>query len=112
MTGFFIQSKPEEVKEAVLTAIDVGYRLIDTAYVYGNEHVIGEALQEAFKANKVKREELFITTKVCPLIFLYLLKILSAPYIYKCKLNIARWNISFLKTVCLLPVFLRSSVLT
>jgi alcohol dehydrogenase (NADP+) len=58
------QSKPEEVKEAVLTAIDVGYRLIDTAYVYGNEHVIGEALQEAFKANKVKREELFITTKL------------------------------------------------
>jgi diketogulonate reductase-like aldo/keto reductase len=58
------QSKPEEVKQAVLTAIDVGYRLIDTAYVYGNEEVIGEALQEAFKTNKVKREELFITTKL------------------------------------------------
>jgi len=58
------QSKPEEVKLAVLTAIDAGYRLIDTAYVYGNESVIGEALQEAFKANKVKREELFITTKL------------------------------------------------
>jgi len=58
------QSKPEEVKQAVLTAIDEGYRLIDTAYVYGNESVIGEALQEAFTANKVKREDMFITTKL------------------------------------------------
>jgi len=58
------QSKPEEVKQAVLTAIDAGYRLIDTAYAYGNENVIGEALQEAFKAKKVKREEMFITTKL------------------------------------------------
>jgi len=58
------QSKPEEVKNAVLTAIDVGYRLIDTAFAYGNETVIGEALQEAFKAGKVKREDMFITTKL------------------------------------------------
>jgi len=58
------QSKPEEVKQAVLAAIDAGYRLIDTAYVYGNETVIGEALQEAFNAKKVKREEMFITTKL------------------------------------------------
>jgi len=58
------QSKPEEVKAAVLKAIEVGYRLIDTAYAYGNEHVIGEALQEAFKSGKVKREDMFITTKL------------------------------------------------
>ncbi|WKX91631.1 hypothetical protein Q1695_010005 [Nippostrongylus brasiliensis] len=58
------QSSPEEVKTAVKTAIETGYRLIDTAEVYGNEEAIGEALQELFKAGKLKREELFITTKL------------------------------------------------
>ena len=58
------QSKPEEVKRAVLEAIDVGYRLIDTASLYFNEEAIGEAVEEAISNGKVKREELFITTKV------------------------------------------------
>jgi len=58
------QSKPEEIKLAVQSAIETGYRLIDTAYVYGNEQVIGETLQEAFKSGKVKREDMFITTKL------------------------------------------------
>jgi aldehyde reductase len=48
----------------VQSAIETGYRLIDTAYVYGNEQVIGETLQEAFKSGKVKREDMFITTKL------------------------------------------------
>jgi alcohol dehydrogenase (NADP+) len=58
------QSKPEEIKLAVQSAIESGYRLIDTAFVYGNEQVIGETLQEAFKSGKVKREDMFITTKL------------------------------------------------
>jgi len=58
------QSKPEEIKLAVQSAIETGYRLIDTAFVYGNENVIGETLQEAFKSGKVKREDMFITTKL------------------------------------------------
>lgn len=69
---FFLQSKPGEIALAVETAIESGYRLIDTAFVYGNEKEIGESLQKLFKKGTVKREELFITTKVrqiCGLIF-------------------------------------------
>ncbi|OWF40675.1 aldo-keto reductase family 1 member B10-like [Mizuhopecten yessoensis] len=58
------QSDPEEVKTAVRTAIDYGYRLIDTAYNYVNEDAIGEVVEEACKAGKVKREEMFICTKL------------------------------------------------
>ncbi|AVK62525.1 2,5-diketo-D-gluconic acid reductase [Lactobacillus sp. CBA3605] len=47
-------------KQAVLDAIDAGYRLIDTAQMYGNEAEVGEAI----KASAVAREELFVTTKV------------------------------------------------
>ncbi|KAK5985655.1 Aldo-keto reductase [Trichostrongylus colubriformis] len=58
------QSTPEEVKAVVKTAIEAGYRLIDTAAVYENEDAIGEAIKEMIDAGKVTRDELFITTKV------------------------------------------------
>ena len=45
-------------------AIDLGYRSIDTAYVYGNEAEIGETLTKKIKEGKIKREDIFITTKV------------------------------------------------
>ncbi len=54
---------PEQIAEAVKEAISVGYRHIDCASVYGNEHLIGQALQEVMKAG-IKREELWITSKV------------------------------------------------
>lgn len=57
-------SKPNEVYDAVLEAIRIGYRHIDCAYIYGNEREIGLALQDAMKAGMVKREELFITSKL------------------------------------------------
>lgn len=60
----YFQSSPEEVKVAVRTAIEAGYRLIDTAAIYQNEGAIGEILKELIQEGKVKREELFITTKV------------------------------------------------
>lgn len=53
----------EEVAEAVKGAISVGYRHIDCASVYGNEHLIGEVLQEVI-AGGVKREELWISSKL------------------------------------------------
>lgn len=53
----------EQIAEAVKGAISVGYRHIDCASVYGNEHLIGESLQEVLKAG-IKREELWITSKV------------------------------------------------
>ncbi|VDO74946.1 unnamed protein product [Heligmosomoides polygyrus] len=46
------------------TALDNGYRLIDTAYLYQNEAIIGNVLQEYLSSGKIAREELFITTKV------------------------------------------------
>lgn len=57
-------SKKNEVYNAVLEAIRVGYRHIDCAYIYGNENEIGLAFQEAFKLGIVKREDLFITSKL------------------------------------------------
>ncbi|PIO66493.1 oxidoreductase, aldo/keto reductase family protein [Teladorsagia circumcincta] len=58
------QSKPEEVKAAVKTAVEAGYRLIDTATCYENENAIGDAIKELIQEGKVTREELFITTKL------------------------------------------------
>ena len=51
--------------EAVRTALDVGYRHIDTAQYYENEEAIGEAIA----THDVPREDLFITTKVIPTFF-------------------------------------------
>ena len=51
-----------ELKQALHAALDVGYRAIDTAQMYGNEAEVGAALSEA----KVPRAELCITTKVHP----------------------------------------------
>ncbi|KAG0173476.1 hypothetical protein DFQ28_007127 [Apophysomyces sp. BC1034] len=54
------QSKPNEVYNAVLTAIKAGYRHIDTAFVYCNEKEIGQAIKDS----GVPREELFVVTKL------------------------------------------------
>jgi alcohol dehydrogenase (NADP+) len=53
----------EDIAAAVKGAISVGYRHIDCAAVYGNEHLIGKSLQEVMQAG-IKREELWITSKV------------------------------------------------
>ncbi len=58
------QSPHEEVYEAVKTAIEAGYRHIDCAYCYGNEVPVGRAIKDAIAEGKVKREELFIVSKV------------------------------------------------
>ncbi len=55
-----------EVESIVNTAIKVGYRHIDTAEGYGNEAGIGNALKNAHINFNLKREDIFITTKLFP----------------------------------------------
>ena len=52
----------ETCYNSILAALNSGVRLIDTAYMYNNEEVIGKAI----KASDVPREEIFITTKLYP----------------------------------------------
>ncbi|MDM0115854.1 aldo/keto reductase [Variovorax sp. J22R133] len=55
--------------EAVRSAIQMGYRLIDTAEMYGDggaEEMVGEAVAAALRGGRVKREDLFIVSKVYP----------------------------------------------
>jgi glycerol 2-dehydrogenase (NADP+) len=54
------QSKPNEVREAVKAALLAGYRHIDTALAYGNEHEVGQGIKDS----GVPREEIWITTKL------------------------------------------------
>ena len=55
---------PEEVAQAVAGGIRVGYRLFDCAACYGNEDKIGVEFRRAFDEGVVKREDLFIMSKV------------------------------------------------
>ena len=50
--------------EPIEAALRAGYRLIDCAALYRNEPEIGEALQKCFKEGVVKRENVFITSKL------------------------------------------------
>ncbi len=58
--GVFLMSEQGECKAACLAALNAGYTHIDTARAYSNEHEVGEALKES----GVKREDVFITTKL------------------------------------------------
>lgn len=58
------KSGKDEVKEAVKIALNNGYRHIDCAATYGNEDAIGEAFSEVFNGGKIKREEVWITSKL------------------------------------------------
>lgn len=55
---------PEQVSNAVKGAIKAGYRMFDCASCYGNEHQIGDVFKAAYDEGIVKREDLFIMTKV------------------------------------------------
>ncbi|KAE8350396.1 NADP-dependent oxidoreductase domain-containing protein [Aspergillus coremiiformis] len=58
------QSAPGEVEKAVSHAISVGYRHIDGALCYQNEEEVGKGIKDALASGKVKREDLFVTTKL------------------------------------------------
>ncbi|KAL4488973.1 hypothetical protein ABPG72_005760 [Tetrahymena utriculariae] len=61
------ESKNKDIMTTLIrTALDDGYRLIDTSKIYQNEKMIGEALQEIFSEGKYKRSDIFIVTKILP----------------------------------------------
>lgn len=62
--GTFRVPEGADLAQAVKTAIQEGYRLIDTAAVYQNEASVGKGIREAIEEGIVTREELFITSKV------------------------------------------------
>jgi len=55
---------PIAAKQAIKTALAVGYRHLDGAELYRNEAVVGAAMREAFDEGIVRREDLFVTTKL------------------------------------------------
>ena len=61
MVGFGTwEIRGESGKRAILDALDLGYRLLDTAQMYKNEDIVGQAMRES----GLPRQDLFITTKL------------------------------------------------
>jgi 2,5-diketo-D-gluconate reductase A len=59
--GFGVfQIEPKDTKQATLAALEVGYRHIDTAEMYGNEKEVGEAVRES----GIDRDDIFVTSKL------------------------------------------------
>jgi diketogulonate reductase-like aldo/keto reductase len=55
---------PAATKQATKTALEAGFRHFDCAERYRNEEAIGEAMQDVFRAGAIRREDVFITTKL------------------------------------------------
>jgi diketogulonate reductase-like aldo/keto reductase len=55
---------PVATKQATKAALEAGFRHLDCAERYRNEEAVGDAIQEAFKAGTLQREDLFVTTKL------------------------------------------------
>jgi diketogulonate reductase-like aldo/keto reductase len=56
--------EPLATKQATKTALDVGFRHLDCAERYRNEEAVGDAIQAAFKGGIIRREDIFVTTKL------------------------------------------------
>ena len=65
MVGFGVFEIPaEQTAGCVFDALETGYRLIDTAQAYYNEKEVGDGIQRAIKELGIRREDIFLTTKV------------------------------------------------
>ncbi|MGE8024454.1 aldo/keto reductase [Staphylococcus pasteuri] len=62
--GTFRVENNDDCTKAVKHAIENGYRSIDTAKVYGNEEKVGQGIKEGLETTGLKREDLFITSKL------------------------------------------------
>jgi diketogulonate reductase-like aldo/keto reductase len=56
--------EPVATRQATRTALEVGFRHLDCAERYRNEDAVGDAMQEAFKAGRIQRQDVFVTTKL------------------------------------------------
>ncbi|XWS64024.1 hypothetical protein CRYUN_Cryun06bG0151400 [Craigia yunnanensis] len=110
-TASYPPADAETTKSAMLEAIRAGYRHFDTAFVYGSEQPLGEAIAEALNIGLIKsRDELFITSKlwcsfaeqdlVIPAIKMSL-KNLQLEYL---DLYLIHWPLKFSKEVSRFPV--------
>ncbi len=57
-------SKPGEVYDAVRAALELGYRHVDCAAIYGNEEEVGRAIEDAISAGDITRDDLWVTSKL------------------------------------------------
>jgi diketogulonate reductase-like aldo/keto reductase len=55
---------PIDTKNATSVALEAGFRQLDSAERYRNEKEVGEAMQEVFREGKIKREDVFVATKL------------------------------------------------
>jgi len=58
------QLEPEDARRMVAEALRIGYRHIDTAWIYKNEAAVGDGIRDAIAAGHVTRDEVFLTTKI------------------------------------------------
>jgi len=102
-------SKPGEVGEAVKMALEIGYRHIDCAMSYGNQEEIGNVFSSAFGGGKIKREDVFVTSKIWNTFHTYekataaidiMLKELQIPYLDLCLIH---WPQGYLEDNGLFP---------
>ena len=68
-----LQSAHDAVVASVTQALELGYRHFDTAAIYDTEGPLGHAIHEAIRKGVIKRQDVFITTKV----FYMILKLIS-----------------------------------
>lgn len=60
---------PEDTERSVYEGIKAGYRLIDTANAYVNEEAVGRGIRRALEEGLVKREDIFLSTKIWPTLY-------------------------------------------
>jgi len=56
--------EPDDARRMVAEALRIGYRHIDTAWIYHNEAAVGDGIRDAIEAGHVAREDLWLTTKI------------------------------------------------
>lgn len=56
--------EPDDARRMVAEALRIGYRHIDTAWIYRNEKAVGDGIRDAVEAGQVAREDIWLTTKI------------------------------------------------